>query len=197
MLRNLSDQPILLGKDVKQVHVRPTEPLAPPTQEYIPPAQQPVQIELPTLPKGKTIPPELVNSIDKLHHKFSTVFNKDLTQGYNGAAGPHTCRLNWAGETRPTSDQVRMVSYSHDLKQLHQAVCDDLTQQQVLGIPQHHNLAVQFVCPSFLRRKPKAKGKPNHLLTKDDVRLVVNFSPINDHLKNIPSVKTTPNDILV
>jgi hypothetical protein len=67
----------------------------------------------------------------------------------------------------------------------------------VLGIPQDHNLNVQFVCPSFLRRKPKAKGKPNHLLTKDDVRLVVNFSPVNEHLKNIPSVKTTTNDILV
>ena len=26
---------------------------------------------------------------------------------------------------------------------------------------------------------------------------MVNFSPVNDHLKNIPSIKTTPNDVLV
>jgi hypothetical protein len=40
------------------------------------------------------------------------------------------------------------------------------------------------------------KLKPNHMLTTNDVRLVVNLSPLNDHLKNIPSPKTT-NDIFV
>ena len=136
-----------------------------------------------------TIPKDAVSIIQAAHSTYAQVFNKDLRTGYNEAFGPHVCRLNWAGDTRPAANQVRMVRYSHDLKQLHQA--------GVLGIPQQAGINVQFVCPSFLRRKPKAKAKPNHLLTKDDVRLVVNFSPVNDHLKNIPSVKMTPNDILV
>ena len=196
-LHNDSNEPVLIGKDIKQIHIRPTDTVPPATQPCSPPAQTPQHQQLPALPQGKSIPAEVISTINQLHLQFKEVFNKDLTQGYNGAAGPHVCKLNWAGDTRPTSSQIRMVSYSHDLKQLHQAVCDDLTNQQVLGIPQQHNINVQFVCPSFLRRKPKAKGKPNHLLTKDDVRLVVNFSPVNEHLKNIPSVKTTPNDILV
>jgi hypothetical protein len=190
---------VILGKDIKQLQVRPTTLLSPPTQVLSPQSGH-VQVatSLPILPSRSTpIPQAAVETIISAHANFAPVFNKDLSQGYNGASGPHVCRLNWAGQTRPTADQVRMVSYSHDLKQLHQAVCDDLTHQQVLGVPQDHNVNVQFVCPSFLRRKPRAKGKPNHLLTKDDVRLVVNFSPVNEHLKNIPSVKTKPNDILI
>jgi len=197
-LHNTTSQPVILGKDIKQIHTRPTTHLPPKTQEctrYIPAI--PKAADAPDIPKTPDIPLQVIADIQQMHSDFAHVFDKDLSQGYNGNSGPHTCRLNWASETRPTADQVRMVSYSHDLKQLHQAVCDDLTHQQVLGIPQEHDITVQFVCPSFLRRKPRAKAKPNHLLTKDDVRLVVNFSPINDHLKNIPSVKTTPNDILI
>jgi hypothetical protein len=41
----------------------------------------------------------------------------------------------------------------------------------------------KFFCPSFLRHKARAKYKPNHLLTTEDVGLVVNISPVNDHLK--------------
>jgi len=197
-LLNTTPNPIMLGKDIKQITTRPTTTIPHKTQEctrYMPTIKQ--VADAPAPPTATDIPKQVLLDIEQAHNDYAQVFNKDLTQGYNGNSGPHTCRLNWAGDTRPTADQVRMVSYSHDLKQLHQAVCDDLTHQQVLGIPQEHDLTVQFVCPSFLRRKPRAKGKPNHLLTKDDVRLVVNFSPINNHLKNIPSVKTTPNDILV
>ena len=198
-LRNNSAGPVMLGKDIKQLHIRPTTNIQPPTQVLKPDQKnttcKPV---LPVIPvRTEPIPKGALEIIHAAQDKYSAVFNSDLSQGYNGASGTHVCRLNWSGDTRPTTDQVRMVNYSHELKQLHQAVCDDLTNQQVLGIPQEHNINVQFVCPSFLRRKPKAKGKPNHLLTKEDVRLVVNFSPVNEHLKNIPSVKTTPNDILV
>ncbi len=198
-IANNSDTAVILGKDLKQLQVRPTTLLQPPTQVLMPQSNMvPTTIDLPGLPDRTTpIPQQAVQIIQAAQETHRAVFDNNLTKGYNGASGPHVCRLNWAGQTRPTADQVRMVSYSHELKQLHQAVCDDLTHQQVLGIPQDHNINVQFVCPSFLRRKPRAKGKPNHLLTKDDVRLVVNFSPVNEHLKNIPSVKTTPNDILV
>ncbi len=75
-----------------------------------------------------------------------------------------------------------------------QEICDDLTQQGVLKIPQQHNIRVQSVCTSFLKRKRRAANKPKHL-TKHDCRLLVNFSPINELVKNIPSPMTTVNDI--
>ena len=199
-IKNNSSTPIIRGKDIKVIQIRPTttkmeDNIAGPITL---PLSQPVQsftefINFNT--QGVSV--QTVQAINQLHNQYSQVFDKNLATGYNGAFGPHTCRLNWAGDTRPTATGVRSVCYSHDLKQLHQQVCDELTQQQVLGIPQDFQVNVQYVCPSFLRRKPKAKGKANHLLTKDDVRLVVNFSPVNDHLKNIPSTKTTTNDVLI
>ena len=76
-----------------------------------------------------------------------------------------------------------------------QEVFDELTEQGVLKIPQEHNIKVQSVCPSFLRRKRRAKDKPLHQLTRHDCTLVVNFNQINNHIKNIPSPLTTVDNI--
>ena len=91
--------------------------------------------------------------------------------------------------------KVPIASYSHELKGVLQEVCDELTSQGVLKIPQDHNIIVQSVCPSFLRRKRKASETPTHLLTKDDVRLIINFNPVNQLIKNIPAPIVTTDDI--
>ena len=59
-----------------------------------------------------------------------------------------------------------------------------MTDQGVLKVPQHHNIIVQSVCPSFLRRKRKAVDTPTHLLTKNDVHLLINFNLVNQLIKN-------------
>ena len=74
---------------------------------------------------------------------------------------------------------------------------DELTDQGVLLIPQQHDIQVQAVCPSFIQRKQRAKNKPEHLLTKDDVRLLINFGPINDKIKPIPIHVPKTDDILL
>ena len=40
-----------------------------------------------------------------------------------------------------------------------QDICDDLTQQCVLKLPQDHNIYVQSVCSAFLRKKNFSKTK--------------------------------------
>ena len=62
-------------------------------------------------------------------------------------------------------------------------------------MPQTDGINVQHVSPSFLVRKQRAKTKKANELTKDDMRLVVNFGKLNDYLKNIPSPITKPRDI--
>ena len=76
-----------------------------------------------------------------------------------------------------------------------QQVCDDLTNKGVLGIPQEHDILIQHCSPSFLVRKQKAKNKSNKDLLPTDVRLVVNFTKINDYLKNLPTPVTKPREI--
>ena len=136
--------------------------------------------------QSKKITEEAKNIIEKAHSQFHQVFNKDLSQGYNSFYGKHECHLNWASSERPQGSKVRVPNYDHDLKGLQQELMDQLTDQKVLLIPQDHNIKVQSVCPSFIQRKQRVKDKPKNLLTKDDVRLLINFGPVNDKIKPLP-----------
>ena len=87
------------------------------------------------------------------------VFNKDLSQGYNQKSGNHYCKLKFANQERPSSRKVTCVQYNNHMNVLLQQVCDQLTDSNVLGIPQQENIDVQHVMPCFLRKKQKAKDQ--------------------------------------
>jgi hypothetical protein len=123
------------------------------------------------------------------------VFDKDLTEGYNQASGKHYCKLNWASEERPISRKVACANYNNDLNHLLQDVCDHLTDNGVLGIPQQDNIIIQHVSPCFLRKKQKAKDKSPSQLTKEDVRIVVNTTELSRYLKNMPTKVTKPSEV--
>ena len=133
--------------------------------------------------------------LHKIIQDNKTVFNKDLSDGYNHKSGKHYCKLNWASNERPPSRKVICPSYNNKLNVLLQDVCDQLTTQNVLGIPQNDNVIVQCASPCFLRRKQRAKDKPQDQLTKDDVRLVVNTNVVGQYLKNLPTKVTKPQEV--
>ncbi len=60
----------------------------------------------------------------------------------NGYYGRHVCSLNWASSQRPLAWKVPIANYDHELKGILQEVCDDLTRQGVLKIPQDHGIKV-------------------------------------------------------
>ena len=139
--------------------------------------------------------PETKALLDSAHRHYRDVFNKDLSNGYNGYFCRHLCNLNWTSQQRPTARKIPITGYSHDLKGVMQEICDKLTNQGVLKIPQQHNIIVQSLCPSFLRRKRKAVDTPTHLLTNNVVRLLINFAPVNVLIKNLPSPMVTTDDL--
>lgn len=94
-------------------------------------------------------------------HNNTEVFDENLSVGYNQCSGPHYCKLNFANNERPSAKKVHCVQYNNQLNVLLQQVCDRLTDENVLGIPQHENIQIQHVMPCFLRRKQKARDKPN------------------------------------
>ena len=161
---------------------------------------------LPTAENNKYLNVQINNDgIDKnvtqlikdVNEKYSVVFNEDLSQGYNMHFGHHVCNLNWANDSRPPANKVHNINYDHDTRVLLQQVCDEFTQSGVLGIPSEHNIKIQHVSPAFLVRKQRAKHKPKQELTPKDVRLVINFGNLNEHLKNIPTPVTKPRDIFI
>ena len=63
-------------------------------------------------------------------------------------------------------------------------MADNLTRQGVLADPQELSISLQAVCPAFLQRKKRAKDKNKDQLTKKNVRLMVNFGPINKKIND-------------
>ena len=144
---------------------------------------------------GKNIKPEIKTKLDIAHLEHSEVFNEKLDGGYNHYYGKHECKLNWASKERPQSNKLRVANYNHDLNGLLQEVIDDLTDQKVLARPEDLGITVQSCCPAFLKRKNRAKNIDKQLLTKKDVRLLINYGPVNDKIKDIPTPMTTTDDI--
>ena len=133
--------------------------------------------------------------VNNMLTRQSSVFDQDLRQGYNQYSGPHFCKLQFATAERPSSKKATCVQYNSQMNTLLQRVCDELTEAEVLGIPQHNNIEVQHVMPCFLRRKQKAKDKPLNELTTTDVRLVVNTCELSKHMKSLPSKVQKPQDV--
>ena len=201
-VENDSSDPICLGKDVKQCRVRTTTECPPPDPSFYPsyiPKLSNIKENEDNISHIKmgSMSEDAKKIIDSTHEKFSSVFDKNLKTGYNGYFGKHECTLNWATSERPIASKVRVPSYNHDLKSLQQELMDELTDQGVLLVPQDHDITVQSVCPSFIQRKQRAKDKPKQALTKSDVRLLINFGPINDKIKPPPIHVPKTDDIMI
>ena len=204
-LCNTSIKPVTLGTDVKFCKIRNTEEAEVKPPEYYNYSPSPASntkdsdlkenlasISLDNI-KCESAREIIINS----HLNHHEVFDKDLTVGYNGFYGKHECNLNWATSERPPANKVRVPNYNHNLKSLQQDLMDELTDQGVLLIPQDHNIQVQAVCPSFIQRKQRARNKAEHTLTKDDLRLLINFGPVNEKIKPVPIHCPKTDDILI
>ena len=206
VVRNDTREPIMLGKkgDITTLKVSRTEVVNVDRREKAVDSNyyrfNSVEVDskeehIEEITMGKDIKSEVRRRLDAAHQEMATVFDESLQGGYNGYFGRHECRLNWAGEERPASNKLRVANYNHALNGLLQEVMDDMTRQGVLQDPQELGISVQSVCPVFLQRKKRAKDKPKELLTKKDVRMLVNFGPVNDKIKDVPTPMTTTDDI--
>ena len=195
---NLSDQPVKLKKSHK-INLRRVEERQPSTN-YVCKAIPVNTIKEPDQScniNHAAMNPEENDMLQEIMDKNKDVFDQSLKLGYNQAAGKHICSLNWASPQRPSADKVKIPVYNTQLNVLLQEVCDSLTEQGVLGIPQEENIQVQAVSPCFLRKKQSAKNKPNSELTAKDVRLVVNTNQVGAHLKNMPTKVTKQSDVFL
>ena len=203
-LKNETVNPVILKKDVQYIKILPTSSPSRTKENFYSSQRLSLNKILANEPDhikeiriGEVTEKEVEEELNKSHEIYKEVFNKDLSQGYNDYYGKHRCELNWATGERPMANKVRVPHYNHDLQGLQQELMDDLTSQGVLLVPQEQNITVQAVCPSFLQRKQRAKSKPQHMLTKDDVRLLINFGPINEKIKPIPAHVATTEDVLI
>ena len=112
-------------------------------------------------------------------HKFKDVFNPNPGK-YNGFYGDIDCSLNFASNP-PPSVKARIPTYPHDKLQLMGNLMDDMERMGVLQTPEDAGVVPTFVVPSMLQ----PKTEPGQW------RLVSDFTPLNIHIKKLPTVSPT------
>ena len=75
-----------------------------------------------------------------------------------------------------------MPNYSRKCAALQQALMDKLEQQGVLAHPHDHDIQVKLISPSWVLQKGSAKHLKLQDCTLDQLRYVVAFNALNDHL---------------
>ena len=129
-LCNNTNNAVLLGSHVKLCKITTTYDATAPNKDYYKYNSKPEALDkgiqnIGLISHNRAVSEEANKIIDQVHSKFHAVYNKDLTEGYNGYYGPHKCQLNWASSERPPASKVKIPSYDHDLKGIQQELMDD------------------------------------------------------------------------
>ena len=199
-LRNETDEPIIIGKDIHVLGItacKEQNPLDIPHVKHTP-------VKIPTtdhiLQVNKNINTSVLNdnqikSIKDVHNKFNDVFNGQLSGGYNGAFGKHVVSLQWADESRPKTSKLYTPKWSSNRDILLQKKIDQLTELGVLADPYEFDIPIKCIHPCFLQKKARAAGKDMDECDVNDVRFLTAANMVNDKCRQVQTKIPDQNEI--
>ena len=121
------------------------------------------------------LPQDIVLQFRALHKEYDAVFDPDF-KGYNGAVGPFEARVNM-GLVEPPQRKGRLPLYPRGRLVELQEKFDALEGLGVFKRPEDIDVAVEYLNPSFLVRKPNGGS-----------RLVTAFADVGRYSKPQPSL---------
>ena len=160
-LVNTSDEPKAIGRHehLSQVLHTASVPLpAPilastnPTLPVQPKSSGPFSSTVSVDPDN-SLPEDTRLQFQQLLLKYDSVFDPDISSGYNGAAGPIQATVN-IGPVQPPQRKGRVPQYSRNQLSELQAKFEELEQAKVFRRPEDIGITVEYLNPSFLVKKP-------------------------------------------
>lgn len=127
--------------------------------------------------------------------KYHTVFDGDISEGYNNASGPSIADFNFQEDNPLMENKGYFPRYSHAEEMILQGICDYYEDMGILQDPQALNIPIKHVSPLLLVRKPHTMEKDNSELTIKDYRMVGAFNALNDIIKAIPIQRPEPEHV--
>ena len=120
-----------------------------------------------------------------INRRYSDVFNNDLTGGYNHSSGRFFADFSFS--SRPPPTKVFVPQYNRKCSDLQQSKCDELEKQGVLVDPKLLDIPILHVSPSWIQQKGRAKHKPLHDCSLDELRFITAFNTLNDSIRPKPT----------
>ena len=207
-LKNNTTEPILMGSEVHVIGLTRTDPVQDIDSEHVlnnmthhqtrdipgPCSSNGSHIKLIQVDENKLSKPNS-QAIQKIHNTYKAVFDPDLQEGYNGAAGSHYVKLHWADSSRPPANKMYAPRWSTNRDVILQRKIDQLTNDGVLLIPQEVDVQVKFISNVFLQKKGRASHKDLAECENDELRFLCDFTQLNSYIHPTPSKVSTPQEI--
>ena len=129
--------------------------------------------------------PEQIARLRSIHLTNLSVFNNDLTGGYNHQAGEFFADFSFSNKPPPT--RVYVPQYNKKCTDLQQAKCDELEAQGVIVDPKAYGIPILHVSPSWIQQKGRAKNKNLQDCSLDELRFITAFNTLNEYIRPKPT----------
>jgi hypothetical protein len=140
--------------------------------------------------------PQLQARVDEIHEDNITVFDGDMSEGYNGGGDPYLATFSFRRENMVPPYRLWVPQFNRPCQDLLQAKCDELEDQGVLVDPKRHGIDIRHVSPCFIQQKGRAKHKPLGQCALSEVRFITCFNVLNDSIHPVQGRSNSYNDIL-
>ena len=153
---------------------------------------------------GPQVPKKVKEKLIAIHRSHDTVFDGDISKGYNGYSGDHLVDFNFINDIPPPVQQGCVPSYTsrQDLV-LMQAKIDQLENMGVVAKANDIGIIPKFASPTLLVQKHSVRdmGKDvyNALPIEEKIkhnRLVLCQNKLNEFVEKIPHMYTTVEDTI-
>ena len=134
-----------------------------------------------------------LSRLHNINKSCYSVFDNNLTGGYNHSSGQFYADFTFSGKPPPT--RVFVPQYNRRCSDLQQAKCDELESQGVLVDPKLFGIPVLHVSPSWIQQKGRAKHKNLQDCTLGELRFITAFNTLNDSIRAKPSSSCSASSI--
>ena len=138
---------------------------------------------------------EQKDKVWEILRKYHTVFDGDISEGYNSASGPSIADFNFQEDNPLMENKGYFPRYSHDEEMILQGICDYYEDMGILQDPLALNIPIKHVSPLLLVQKPHTQATDKEKLTIKDFRVVGAFNALNDKIKAIPIPRPEPEHV--
>ena len=130
-------------------------------------------------------------ALEDIHRKYCSVFDSDMTGGYNHKMGNYELSFAFKETSAPPPLKVWAPQYNRTCQELLQAKCDQLQRQGVLVDPAEVDVDIKHVSPIMIQQKGRAPHKKLQDCSLEEVRFISCQNVLNDSIKPIPSTSTS------
>ena len=142
--------------------------------------------------------------LQSIHAHHQTVFDGDLSAGYNGASGNHDVDFDFNNNLPPSPHKGSVPNYyNHADSQVLQTKIEELEHQNIVAKVSDLGFNLKYASPCMIRKKNSAKQMTKEKYAQLSVqeksklnRFVLCLNKLSNHINKKPAAVTKPEETI-